>query len=179
VKAGSNITKLGEVTAEGDYIEEALFSEYKDANRILLEGDIVLASTGDGTLGKCGVFRLRDNSGQTLPAIADGHVTVIRVKPDEVYPEYLCDYLRKGFGSAQIQRLFTGSTGLIEITPEDIDQIVCPNFPDLPTQQILSGSLRSGEKAFEETLSGAAAQLEKVESDFFNAAMTKQSAPGK
>ena len=108
VKAGTNISKNGELLTIGDYIEEGYLKENYKKEMMLKEGDILLSSTGDGTLGKCCVYRNKDEKGETKLAIADGHVTVIRVNQNEIYPEYLCDYLRKGFGSEQIYRLFTG-----------------------------------------------------------------------
>jgi type I restriction enzyme M protein len=36
-------------------------------------------------------------------AVADGHVTVIRVDPKQVNPYYLADYLRVGAGAIQIE----------------------------------------------------------------------------
>lgn len=74
VKAGSNISRFGEIviTSDSDWIEKSLYDEYvlkaKDSgeNRnIIKKGDILLASTGDGTLGKCCVFD------KDIPAIAD------------------------------------------------------------------------------------------------------------
>jgi type I restriction enzyme M protein len=130
VKAGSNISKTGKLLTSGDYIEEAIYQSYKEKNQVLQEGDILLSSTGDGTLGKCSVYRNNNK-----PAIADGHVTVIRVDSKKVHPEYLCDFLRKGFGADQIIRLYTGSTGLIEIAPEDVNKIIIPPLPSLPEQK--------------------------------------------
>jgi len=140
VKAGTNISKTGTLLTAGDYIEESLYQSYKAKNHILSEGDILLSSTGEGTLGKCCVYR---NNGK--PAIADGHVTTIRVNSKDIYPEYICDYLRKGFGSDQINRLYTGSTGLIEIAPEDVDKILIPPLPKLAEQKLLSIRLRGKE----------------------------------
>jgi type I restriction enzyme M protein len=139
VKSGSNINKHGQLVPRGDFIEEAVFEEYKKKKLELKDGDILLASTGEGTLGKCCVFRLKK------PAIPEGHVTVIRVDQNEIYPEYLCDYLRRGFGAAQMARLFTGSTGMVEVTPEDVDRILVPKFPERKVQQSLSDALRQAE----------------------------------
>ena len=111
-----------------------------------MDGDILLSSTGDGTLGKCCVYRNSDDNGKSRPAVPEGHVTVIRVDPSKVYPEYLCDYLRKGFGHDQIRRVFTGSTGMIEITPEDVDEILVPKLQSISKQKKLSGQLRAKEQ---------------------------------
>lgn len=139
VKAGTNVTRVGTVSAEGDYIEKNVFDEMTAFH--LQDGDILLSSTGDGTLGKCGVFRLN------RPAIFDGHVTLIRVDQKKVWPEYLCDYLRSGFGARQIARLFTGSTGLIELPPDQVDRIMVP-LPTLKVQKELSAALRAAESEY-------------------------------
>lgn len=162
VKAGSNISKSGQLITDGDYLEEAYFKQQYHDEQILQDGDILLASTGDGTLGKCCVYRNQDKGGKTKPAIADGHVTVIRINPKYkklVYPEYLCDYLRKGFGAEQIKRFYTGSTGLIEIQPEDVDRIVLPKFPARTIQGNLSNKLRKAEANSREIIENSEKKL--------------------
>jgi type I restriction enzyme M protein len=157
VKSGSNINKYGELVPRGDYIEESVFEDYKKKELTLEYGDILLASTGEGTLGKCCVFRLKK------PAIPEGHVTTIRVDKKKVYPEYLCDYLRRGFGAKQMARLFTGSTGMVEVTPEDVDKILVPNLPPRNIQRSRSRALRRAEiKATAAAKKTASALAEKV-----------------
>ena len=83
VKAGSNISRFGEIliTPDSDWIEKSLYDEYvqrsednMENRNIVKKGDVLLASTGEGTLGKCCVYD------KDIPAIADGHVTIIRVQ---------------------------------------------------------------------------------------------------
>jgi type I restriction enzyme M protein len=157
IKAGTNVTKQGTVLAEGDFIEKNVFDEMSSVH--VQDGDILLSSTGDGTLGKCAVFR-----GNT-PAIFDGHVTLIRVNQAKVYPEYVCDYLRAGFGAAQVGRLFTGSTGLIELPADQVDRIRIP-LPELKVQQSLSRDLRKAEAAYGVSLDDARELLEKASEAF-------------
>jgi type I restriction enzyme M protein len=146
VKSGSNISKTGELIVDGDYIEQSTYQEYVERKLILQDGDILLASTGDGTLGKCCVYRNKDEDGKTKPGIPEGHVTVIRVNPAEVYPEYLCDYLRKGFGHDQLYRIFTGSTGMVEVAPDEVNEVLVPALPPSKEQKRLSRQLRASEK---------------------------------
>ena len=63
VKAGSNITKFGELSVEGDYIEKSVYDEMESSR--LQKGDVLLASTGTGTLGKACVYDSK------WPAVAD------------------------------------------------------------------------------------------------------------
>ncbi|MBC2319213.1 N-6 DNA methylase [Listeria booriae] len=174
VKAGTNVSKNGRLLIEGDYIEEHVYIEYKDKGKeIIQDGDILLSSTGEGTLGKCCVYRNYDEHGNIKPAIADGHVTLIRVDTEKVYPEYLCDYLRKGFGSKQIQRLFTGSTGLIELQPIEVDNILMTELPDLQRQMELSRLLREAEDFASETISNTLETLSEEENSFFSETANK------
>ena len=141
IKAGSCITKFGELRINGaDFIEQQVYDEMPDAVK-LRHGDVLLASTGDGTLGKACVFEMRNT-----PAIADGHVTIIRVDPKVIAPRFLADYLRVGYGRSQIDKLYTGSTGLIEIAPQDVGDIKLPFDLSLAVQRTLAKSLRTAER---------------------------------
>ncbi|MBJ6119500.1 N-6 DNA methylase [Pontibacter sp. BT310] len=151
IKAGSNISKFGKIITKGaDWIEKAIYDELLEKGveiekvtgepcnlSFVRKGDVVLASTGDGTLGKCAVYDLEH------PAVADGHVTIIRPDLSKIDPYYLADYLRNGFGAIQVSRLFTGSTGLIELTPEQVNRIVVDLKSDIKEQQEISKALRS------------------------------------
>lgn len=148
VKAGSNISKFGQLIPEGDFIQKDLYDEYLEnkSRNIIQNGDVLLSSTGDGTLGKCCVYR------DDKPAIADVHVTIIRADTNTVSADYLCDYLRCGFGATQIERLYSGSTGLIELTPEHVDSIVVDLLSDVAEQERVSHQLRDKENIYEQAL---------------------------
>jgi len=156
VKAG-NISKLGNLSLENaDWIEKTLFDEYVELSKtdgrdafIIKKNDVLLASTGDGTLGKCCVYT------QNGPAIPDGHVTVIRVNAKLIDPFYLADYLRLGFGAEQIERLYTGSTGLIELTPDQVNNIVVDLKSGITEQKQLSRQIRRIEKSYTKKLDEA------------------------
>lgn len=170
VKAGTNISKKGELLTKGDYLEEVYFKEHYEEEQILKEGDILLSSTGDGTLGKCCVYRNKGEDGKTKPAIADGHVTLIRLKTKykkTIYPEYVCDYLRKGFGAEQIQCFYTGSTGLIEIQPDEVKRIVIPKTPSIKKQRRLSKRLRKTEEKTESIIKLSIKTLNEEEVNFY------------
>ncbi len=205
VKAGSSISKLGELILEdSDWIEKSLYDEYcenekqyyklckkqieqeyldlieqqsseQEKNRLQIEmeecimsirlktnivkkNDIILASTGDGTLGKACVYN------KAVPAIADGHVTIIRVDKNVIDPYYLADYLRKGFGGKQIERLYTGSTGLIELTPEQVASIVVDLKESVNEQKQISKELRNCEKKYAKKMEEAEKFLKESES---------------
>jgi type I restriction enzyme M protein len=150
IKAGTNISKQGTVTFDGDYIEKSVYDDMSLVH--VRDGDILLSSTGDGTLGKCAVYR------SNKPAIFDGHVALIRVDQKKIHPEYLCDYLRVGFGAAQVARFFTGSTGLIELPPDQVDRILV-KIPNRKEQESRSNQLRNAEAAYSATLGSAQSLL--------------------
>ncbi len=142
LKAGSSISNFGEtneVTSETDFVEKDEYDKLPGSCRVK-RYDVLIASTGTGTLGKVAVYN------STEPAVADGHITIVRVDRKKVYPRYLADYLRTGFGHDQIERLYTGSTGLIELTPQQVESIVV-ELPSPARQKAESDKLRRGETA--------------------------------
>jgi type I restriction enzyme M protein len=143
LKAGSSITSFGEVspvTVDSDFIEKDEFDKLPDSCKVK-RGDILLSSTGTGTLGKAAVWESSE------PAVADGHVTIIRVDRSAVVPRYLADYLRAGFGHEQIERLYTGSTGLIELTAEQVNELLV-DLRSVADQRERSNALRKREKKY-------------------------------
>ncbi|WP_165423644.1 N-6 DNA methylase [Ktedonosporobacter rubrisoli] len=167
VKAG-NISRFGSLQLDNaDYVEKVIYEQMSESH--VFYGDILLASTGEGTLGKCCVYRLPG------PAIADGHVTIIRVNTAQIYPEYLCDYLRLGFGARQIERLYTGSTGLIELTAEQTNRIIVDLLSNnLARQQEVSQRLRQAEAHYLQTIELAELMLESQRQQFSSAQVFSQ-----
>ncbi|TDM54636.1 N-6 DNA methylase [Aliivibrio fischeri] len=166
VKAGSNVSKFGELiyNQTSDWIEKDIYQEFVDSDRGALEKyDILLSSTGDGTLGKACVFDAK------FPAIADGHVTIIRIDRTQLDPYYVADYLRAGFGKVQIERLYTGSTGLIELTPEQVKSIIIDDVGGIDNQKVLSKELRKKEKSYMNKIDKADQELIVARGNFFHA----------
>lgn len=156
-------TSLIETQTSQTEIERLRLEMKKELNNIRLKtnivrkNDVILASTGDGTLGKACVYN------QHIPAIADGHVTIIRVDTSIIDPYYLADYLRKGFGNKQVERLYTGSTGLIELTPEQVASIVVDIKDSINEQKQVSKELRICEKKYAKKMEEAEALLRQSE----------------
>lgn len=83
------------------------------------KGDILLASTGHGSMGKVDIYDLDEL------AVADSHLTILRVGAE--YDSYfVAYYLRSEIGQLQIEKWFTGSSGQIELQPDDIRQFLIP-----------------------------------------------------
>jgi len=91
----------------------------KQADAFLRRMDILITSTGVGSTGRIGIFD------EDLPAVTDGHVTVVRLKKD-VSPYYVLAYLRCEYAKRQLSRMERGSSGQIELYPEDIKNLLLP-----------------------------------------------------
>ena len=88
---------------------------------IIEEGDVLVNGTGVGTIGRAAPF-LHDQR-----ALPDNHVTVLRSA--HVDPVYLAVFLNSPLGQWQIERHIKGSSGQIELYPEDIAKIVLWDAP--------------------------------------------------
>ena len=78
--------------------------------------DILINSTGDGTIGRVAVFNSK------FPAVADGHISIVRFKePDDAW--YTAAFLLSDLGQRQLYRYINGSSGQVEIYPQDIARI--------------------------------------------------------
>jgi restriction endonuclease S subunit len=103
-------------------------SFYNNSNLKLELNDILLASTGTGSVGKLAQFI------NNRKAVVDGHITVIRIKKSEkINPQYVYAILNSEFGQLQIEQNVRGTTGQIEIYPDDIGKILIP-MPSIDIQ---------------------------------------------
>lgn len=85
----------------------------------ILKGDLVLNSTGTGTVGRCYYF----SEEPTDKIFADSHVTIIRTNKEILLPEFLYYQL----SSQQYQKLIyssflAGSTGQVELNKSKVQE---------------------------------------------------------
>ena len=80
------------------------------------KNDILINSTGDGTIGRVAVYNY------DFPAVVDGHITIVRYK-DKRLAWYIAAFLLTNKGQDQIYRYINGSSGQVEIYPQDIARI--------------------------------------------------------
>ena len=81
-------------------------------------GDVLMNGTGVGTIGRAAPF-LHD-----AEALPDNHVTVLRPKAGYIDPVYLSVYLNSLAGQYQVNKWLRGSSGQIELYPNDIAQFL-------------------------------------------------------
>jgi type I restriction enzyme M protein len=104
---------------------------------IIQNGDVLLNATGEGTIGRAAPYL------HNIKALPDNHVTVLRTT--SVDPIYLSVFLNSRLGQLQIQRHIKGSSGQIELYPNDIAQIVVWDAPDKVQAEVRNAVLSAFE----------------------------------
>ena len=93
----------------------------EDAPVIIGNGDVLVNGTGVGTIGRAAAYLHAE------PAIPDNHVTVLRT--NTLDPVYLAAFLNSPLGQWQIERHIKGSSGQIELYPNDLAKVVVWDAP--------------------------------------------------
>ncbi|KAA6462033.1 hypothetical protein DYQ86_10430 [Acidobacteria bacterium AB60] len=89
------------------------------------KNDVLVNSTGDGTIGRVAVYDF------DFPAVVDGHVAIVRFR-DSALAWYVAAYLLSKNGQLQLYRYINGSSGQVEIYPQDIERVwIKPAVPDV------------------------------------------------
>jgi type I restriction enzyme S subunit len=91
--------------------------------------DILINSTGTGSVGRVGFFE-----GYHKPCTVDGHITILRVKQDLVNPKYVFYYLSSPYGQKILLSKATGSTHQVELYVNEILDVLVP-LPFNKTEQ--------------------------------------------
>lgn len=118
-----NICALKSNCIRAGYIDTSLarsvsrqFYEKVSYKAAVQKNDILINSTGDGTIGRVAVYNY------DFPAVVDGHITIVRYK-DVKNAWYVAAFLMTETGQNQIYRYINGSSGQVEIYPQDIERI--------------------------------------------------------
>lgn len=106
---------------------DSISSIKKDA--IIRRGDVVINSTGDGTIGRAYCF-----SEEPKFLVADSHISIIRTDPEVLDPNYLVFCFESAQGQHQIYSLVNGTTGQIELPPSGIKGFKL-NVPPIEVQR--------------------------------------------
>ena len=106
------------------YLDEASLSKYP-ANEYMQDGDVVVNSTGTGTLGRVGFYRTVDNR-TGLPIVPDSHVTVIRGSRN-IQAFYLYAFMKANQG--MLEKEGDGSTNQKELKPLTLKEMLVPMPP--------------------------------------------------
>ena len=146
-----NVTGRG-IGTETEYAPESDETRSECARAIVCKDDILITSTGEGTIGRV------DRYPYDEPAIADGHVTIVRLRPG-VNVQYVVEFLRSEFGQIQMLRFVSGSTGQTELLVEHVAKLLVPVPSSTVQERIVSKMVEARETA--ERLQGDAEELRK------------------
>ena len=127
-------------------------------DEFLKDEDVLINSTGTGTLGRVGYYR----SHYALPylrVLPDSHMTVIRAL-SIVSPKYLYYYLKLKQEYLELQGV--GTTNQKELRPEAIGNIIMP-LPPLPEQQRIVSRIESLFAKLDEAKEKAQAVIDEFE----------------
>lgn len=119
----NNICALKSISIRSGYVDfdtaRSVTREFYKKNKSkagVEKNDVLINSTGDGTIGRVAMYN------ELFPAIVDGHITILRFN-DEILAWYVGAYLLSSEGQKQIYRYINGSSGQVEIYPQDINRI--------------------------------------------------------
>lgn len=117
----------------------------------LIAGDIVVNSTGTGTLGRVGMVDLQNLDSTSIP-IADGHVTIIRVDETQALPEFM-NYLfgTDTFSDFANECLAVGSTNQMELGRESLRSLGI-RLPDVSEQRRIVSFLQDSVRRIDEMI---------------------------
>jgi type I restriction-modification system DNA methylase subunit len=113
-----NITGNG-ISMETDFAPDTEAVREYCAKAVVKKGDLLITSTGEGTIGRLDPYLFEET------AIADGHVTICRLRKD-INREYVEEFLKSEFGQIQMLRHVLGSTGQTELSRGDIAALRIP-----------------------------------------------------
>lgn len=125
---GIPILKVRNVTIDGIDFDTEFSPDTKEirqscASAIVEKNDILITSTGEGTIGRVVLYQHDDD------AIADSHVCICRTGGG-INVDYLLEYLRSEFGQIQLLRYVSGSTGQTELLAEYVAAVRVPKPSD-------------------------------------------------
>ena len=129
-------TKAGYIDLSlAQYLDEKKLANYPQ-EEFMINNDIVLNSTGNGTLGRVGIYRNSDNP-NNYPLVPDSHVTVIRVNKsiDISFVFYTLKYYQP-----ILEKLGSGSTNQTELSAGTVKALLFP-LPPLAEQKRIVAKL--------------------------------------
>lgn len=118
---GSSVKVINQACIYWDQIKYENI-KFNDENRIsndaiIYDYDLLINSTGTGTLGRCNMFTRKYRS----TYVADSHVTIIRVKSDLINSYYLKSFFSLVYTQNELYRkCVNGSTNQIELSKEKL-----------------------------------------------------------
>ena len=117
------------------YLDEIALPKYP-FEEYMCDFDIVINSTGTGTLGRVGIYRSSDNP-LNIRLVPDSHVTVVRAN-HSLCAKYIYAFLK--VMQPKLEKLGEGSTNQKELKPATIKELYIP-IPPIAEQIRISNSV--------------------------------------
>ena len=114
------------------FLDESTLGRYPD-DEYMQDGDVVINSTGTGTLGRVGLFRVTDNH-LGLPIVPDSHVTVIRAT-HRIQAFYMYAFMKAN--QSELEKKGEGSTNQKELKPFILKEMLIPIPPYAEQERIV------------------------------------------
>ena len=126
-------TKAGNIDLSlTKHLDLKVFTKYPD-EEYMRENDIVINSTGNGTLGRIGVFRDSDRIDDCI-IVPDSHVTTVRVNA-ALISDYI--YYALTYYQPYLEKNCSGSTNQTELKPAVIANLFIPVPPYAEQRRIV------------------------------------------
>ncbi|CDB01371.1 type I restriction-modification system S subunit family protein [Lachnospiraceae bacterium CAG:215] len=106
------------------YLDDTVFPKYPE-EECMRDNDIVVNSTGNGTLGRIGMFHDSDRINENI-IVPDSHVTVIRAS-EFLSADYFFYVLN--YSQPYLEKSCSGSTNQTELKPAVISELFIPVPP--------------------------------------------------
>ncbi len=127
------------------YVTRGFWESLSEARR-LQPGDIVINSTGTGTLGRVGFY-----AGTERPLTYDSHVTVVRVDQGRHVPRFLFYQMQMPAFQRQVDNFCTtGSTNQVELSRAALHDVVL-EMPERAEQEVIADTLDSLDEVIRQT----------------------------
>jgi len=114
------------------YLDPSVFGKYPQ-EEYLQDQDVIINSTGNGTLGRVGIFQDADRIDNSV-IVPDSHVTTVRLlsRLNRGYLLYVLKYYQP-----YLEKQGTGSTNQTELRPSIIAELLIPVPPEAEQDRIL------------------------------------------
>ena len=117
------------------HLDESTLGKYPN-DEYIQDGDVVINSTGTGTLGRIGFYRTADNH-TGFPIVPDSHVTVVRGFRS-IQPFYMYIFMKAN--QDELEKKGEGSTNQKELKPHTLKEMLVP-IPPYAEQERVSDAI--------------------------------------
>ena len=117
------------------FLDENTLSKYT-VDEYMKDGDIVINSTGTGTLGRAGFYKASDNI-KNINIVPDSHVTVVRAY-NNVDTFYLYAFMKSN--QSELEKKGEGSTNQKELKPATLKEMLIP-LPSKSEQERIAATI--------------------------------------